>query len=163
MGIQFGEKPEFETSDQLRRRLIKVGIILLIAFVISMVVVFGTHVEASTINFYSEGIRNESVEYLYVFNPAGYVLFGLKGNEDKVLVPNRYLYLLENSITLHNHPNGIAEFSEQDLRFFSETRSAEMWVVTNDTLLIMHRDGYVTKQNWSDVWMTRLALTKLYS
>jgi hypothetical protein len=107
--------------------------------------------EASLLYDYADKIKDEPVEYFYAFNQAGYVLFGIQGDEVSFWVPYYQFYLLPDTIGIHNHPCGIAEFSSKDLEFFSNSRLAEFWVVTNTTILSMRKDGSVLRRNWSEI------------
>lgn len=99
---------------------------------------------------YASEINDEPVEYMYLFDQAGRVVLGVKGNETCVLVPWYMFYLFPDKIAIHNHPNGCVYVSEADYEFFNLSELNELWVVTDTQIRVLHKGGIETTVNWTN-------------
>jgi hypothetical protein len=62
----------------------------------------------------AHSLRDKRIEYAYVFNEQGKMLYSLKGEHTRIRFNHRDLFRLSNTIFMHNHPSGGA-FSLADM------------------------------------------------
>lgn len=112
----------------------KVGVILVIFFLVQCV-------SANMIPIYMNKIRDLPIEYAYVFDQNGTLLFNVKGNESCIWFNPYELDLLKGNILIHNHPNGNYLFSDQDIALYGLSGLKEMWVIANQSESKMTASG----------------------
>jgi len=103
---------------------------------------------------YAWNIRNQPVEYLYVFNATtGELIYESVGDKDSCSVEFQYAYLLENNIMIHNHPNGIPILSYNDINCFNHYKVKEMWVVTDSMIVSYNEERKTERRCWKNAKM----------
>jgi hypothetical protein len=99
-------------------------------------------------------IRSEPIEHLYVLDKdTGEVLFHATGTDHDVAPPEEYVYMLPDSIVIHNHPPpyGAPVFSDADLQFLDWSQCDELWVVTTSMCVSIDSGGTIERKSWSEL------------
>lgn len=75
-------------------------------------------------------IRQAAVEYLYIFK-KGKQLRRFKGEQDRITIPEDYLFEMKDAVIVHNHPGG-TPFSREDLEAIVRFDAKEMILATSE-------------------------------
>lgn len=97
---------------------------------------------ATTIELAIQKIRFDSIENLYLFK-NGKQIRRFRGDTNRVTLSNKYLFELNDSTLVHNHPSG-SSFSIQDIQIVIECNAKEIYLCTHNYLyhLIRPENGW---------------------
>ena len=102
---------------------------------------------------YALDIKDRPREYAYVFDPAGQLLFCLKGERAAIQFDYRDRFRLFQTIFLHNHPLG-SSFSLADIQTACAFNMQAMLAATRTHLFILtppNRDPFFTRGHYRDI------------
>ncbi len=101
----------------------------------------------------AHSLRDKRIEYAYVFNEQGKMLYSLKGEHTRIRFNHRDLFRLSNTIFMHNHPSGGA-FSLADMYVACVFEMIVMIVVTDSFLYTIKPPGaeqHFTRAHYTDI------------
>ncbi len=115
---------------------------------------------ASTIDKAIQKIKAEKIEHLYIFkNNKQYRRF--VGSSNQVSLAEKYLFEIENSIIVHNHPSG-SSFSVEDIKTIVKYYAESLILVSGEFLYTIVRPLNGWNVDFDDI-RTNKILNSCYS